>query len=358
MDIIRCFAFFSVVSIHFFLNGGFYEEIVSGWIMYIMVVVRSFTRVCVPLFLLLSGYLMYNRQPTGKYYAKLGKTVGIYVISSIFCLLYRYLFLHQQPSPVGAVIDILCYVAAPYSWYIEMYVGLFLFIPFLNILYQNIRNKKGKLLLILVLLVATALPSVTNIFSLSGLNWWLHPSSSEQYFQVLPDWWTGFYPITYYFIGCYLREYPIKLRLRYCVGLTVLTCLVVGTFNFYRSYGATFIWGAWQDTQSLLVVVQTVLVFTLFCKLDYGRFGPKNAHFWSKLSNWTLGAYLVSWIFDDAFYPILAGLQPNAQLRFFYMPVIVLAVCVCSLALSALVNLIYSVIEKLFITVKRKWKAD
>lgn len=354
MDIVRCFAFFSVVSIHFFLKCGFYEETVSGWLMYFMVVVRSATIVCVPLFLLLSGYLMHNRRPTREYYAKLGKTVTIYILSSLCCLIYRYLFLHHQPSPVGAVLDILCYAAAPYSWYIEMYLGLFLIIPFLNILYHNIGDKKGKQLLIVILLVLTALPAVTNIYSLSGLDWWLTPSSSDHYAQIVPRWWTGIYPITYYLIGCYLKEYPIKIRLRYCALLLAASYLIVGTFNYYRSYGSSFIWGPWQDWNSFLNVLQTVLVFTLLSRLNYQCFGSKATAFLGKLSDWCLGAYLVSWIFEQIFYPILSDIQPNVQLRFFYMPVIVPIVFVCSLALSAVISLVYSGLDRLLTIVKAK----
>ena len=36
MDIIRCLAFFSVVSVHFFLNSGFYNEIIEGKQMLVM----------------------------------------------------------------------------------------------------------------------------------------------------------------------------------------------------------------------------------------------------------------------------------------------------------------------------------
>lgn len=42
LDIIRCVAVFFVISVHFFLNNGFYSEIVVGKRMYIMVMMRTF----------------------------------------------------------------------------------------------------------------------------------------------------------------------------------------------------------------------------------------------------------------------------------------------------------------------------
>lgn len=349
MDVIRCFALLSVISIHFFLNTGFYDEVVSGWLMYCMMSVRTFTKCCVPLFLILSGYLMRTRRPNRKYYSKIVKTVGIYILSSLFCLIYRYVFLDAPVSPLGAVLDTLCYKAAPYSWYVEMYIGLFLIIPFLNVLYNNLGSKKEKQLLLLVFLILTALPSVANIHKAAGPAWWITPSISDEYTQIIPQWWMGIYPITYYFIGCYLSEYPIKIRIRWCALTIVGFTLVSAMFNFYRCRGTSFIWGEWQNWPSLLVVIQSVLVFTLFSKMNFTRLGNGAKGFLAKLSDWCLAAYLVSWIFDDLCYPALEKIQPNVQQRFFFMPIIVLVIYVCSLGLSAVINLIYQGLEKLFV---------
>lgn len=66
------------------------------------------------------------------------------------------------------------------------------------------------------------------------------------------------------------------------------------------------------------------------------------------LSDLCLGGYLVSWIFDELFYPVLLSLQPNAAYQIPYFPVIVLAVFCCSLALSAVLHLVYSLLAKCF----------
>lgn len=61
LDLTRIVAFVSVVSIHFFLNSGYYDAPVVGKRMYIMTLGRTFFGICVPLFMLLSGYLMINK---------------------------------------------------------------------------------------------------------------------------------------------------------------------------------------------------------------------------------------------------------------------------------------------------------
>lgn len=63
IDLIRCCAIFAVISVHFFRNNGFYTEPVIGWRMYLMVFMRTTFMICVPLFLLITGYLMNRKEP-------------------------------------------------------------------------------------------------------------------------------------------------------------------------------------------------------------------------------------------------------------------------------------------------------
>lgn len=130
LDVIRCIALFTVISVHFFMYNGFYDQVVAGRTMYIAVTFRAFFMVCVPLFLVLSGYLMNTKQLSKKYYLGIFKIIGIYVLASIACTLYKILFLNMNISIMQMIIEILNFKAAPYAWYVEMYIGLFLMILF------------------------------------------------------------------------------------------------------------------------------------------------------------------------------------------------------------------------------------
>lgn len=48
LDLLRIIALFCVISVHFFLNNGFYDQTVVGKRMFIMTVMRSTFMVCVP----------------------------------------------------------------------------------------------------------------------------------------------------------------------------------------------------------------------------------------------------------------------------------------------------------------------
>lgn len=341
MDVVRCFALFLVISVHFLAHTGYYGTIMEGPRMFAVTVIRSLFMICVPLFMILSGYLMSGKKPTKAYYSKLIYTVVVYIFASLCCVLYKIFFMHQELSVMEIVRGIFNYTAAQYAWYVEMYIGLFLLCPFLNVLYNNLKSQKEKKLLLLTMLILTALPKVINGF-VPELQWFLNPASSRDYMQVLPNFWVQIYPITYYFIGCYLREYKLRLRPRTLALLSVVLMVLNGMYVYYRCHGVNFIWGAWQDYGSLLIVAQAVLCFAFFDNLRFEKFPRIAAKAFRSLSGLCFVAYLVSWIFDSAFYPLLRELQPDVHLRFNYYPIIVPLVYVCSLLLSFVINKLYA----------------
>lgn len=342
MDLVRCIALLTVVSVHFFMNSGFYSQPVMGKRMFVMTVARTGFMVCVPLFLVLSGYLMCGKTVSRKYYGGITKTLGIYVLASISCLIFKKVYLGMDITLETAFWATLNFSGANYSWYIEMYIGLFLLIPFLNILYRNIDTQKNKQILLITFLVLTALPSVVNIYNFQVSGWWGNPALSTAYNKIMPSWWQGgIFPLTYYFIGCYLREYPFKMKKSTRIVLLLCSVIVFGTFNYYRSYGVPFVSGDYQSWCALPNVVMTVLLFSILSDISFQGCPHWCSTLLARLSGCCLGGYLVSFIFDNMFYSILNTAVPDVLKRMPYFVVMVPLVYVCSLAFSYVLNLIY-----------------
>lgn len=343
MDIIRSFALFFVVSVHFFYNNDYYVTVIAGPRMYIMTLMRSFFMICVPLFIMLSGYLMCNKTVCKAYYKKLIYIVSIYLLASLCCILYKTFFLKEPFSFVYSVKSIFEYKAAPYAWYVEMYIGLFLLCPFLNILYKGLKTKKEKHALLFTLITITALPSVTNIFYPS-IGHIINPAYYNENIGILPVYWLFIYPITYYFIGCYLKEYKLNISNTKIAIFSVIVFLVNGSFVFYRSCGFKFIRGIWTDHSSFLVLLQSVLFFAFFDNLKYNNFPKAASAFFKNISQLCFGGYLISWIFDNYFYKILNTHVEDMPLRLNYFIIIVPVVFICSIILSFVINKIYDLI--------------
>ncbi len=352
-DIIRCLAFFCVISVHFFLHNGFYQNTVLGEKMFLAVFMRCFFIICVPLYMMLSGYLMRNKKITADYYKKLGRTYLTYVLACVCCIIYSNYYLKTDFDFKKSVFSVLNFSAAPYAWYVEMYLGLFLIIPFLNILYNNLSSKNQKKVLILILVIITSLPAVINVYNFEMLDWWRQPSNSRVYQQILPEWWTPLYPVTYYMIGCYLSEYGLKIKKALNISLIFIVWIISSIYNYWRSYNGKFISGNWCDYESIANVLLTTLVFAFFININYDKVSNFFVKIFKNVSGLCFASYLVSWIFDSYFYAILIEKVPKMIDRLQYYIIIVPIIFICSLLLSFIIGKIQWLLEYLFDRIKR-----
>lgn len=334
VDLVKTVAVFSVISVHFFLNAGFYSKIVSGSNMYLMTFFRTLFMICVPLFLITTGYLMKSKTLGKKYYLKISRVLIIYIIDAIMYLAYHALYLGESFS-IKHIVRCILEFDIGYSWYIEMYIGLFLLIPFINLIYNNLKSKKEKQILILTMLLLTSFQGVFNIK-----------------YALIPKWWTNIYPLTYYFIGCYIKEYKINLK-KYQNILILLTCLIISTLvNIYLSYDKNFVWSIHNDWGSILNVLTSTLVFIFIINLNLQNINIKLKKIISKISELSLGIYLTSSIVDNFLYSnYFADINLLSFIGYFK---IVPLVFILSTSLSMIINIIYQTINKYIVNKANK----
>lgn len=348
MDIIRIVAAFTVLSVHFFLHNGFYSQIVEGVPMYIMVLMRTLFSVCVPLFMILTGYLMSHKTLSRKYYSGISKTLIVFVLATLACMIFKAVHDNEPLSLKSFILGTLDFTGANYSWYIEMYIGLFLLVPFLNLAYNKLKNKRQKQVLVLTLVFLTIIPTLFNIFNFDNPAWWSDPKSSDTFAKLVPSWWMGFYPIAYYFTGCYIREYGIRLKTRSMLVLFLLAILIFGTFNFYRSYGTTFKSGIYVYWYGFEPYILSVLLFVLLSRIKTDNMNEKVKFVLWKVSDLALGIYLISYIFDMLVYPVLNEKITTMTDRLPFYFVTVPIVFICSMLASTVLNIAAKYIQIFF----------
>lgn len=334
LDIIRIFSLICVISVHFFLNSGFYNETVSGSKMLIMCIFRSFFMICVPMFITLTGYLMNKKELNLKYYKEIIKILVIYIICSIIYALYEKCYLNKNINIITFLENILNSRGTKYAWYIEMYIGLFLLIPFLNLIFNNLKDQEQAKMLLITLMILIGAPSLFNFLYFDY--------NESSYIKIFPDWWMREYPLFYYFLGAYMSKYQIGLNEKQNVILLIIAVVLTGCFEFCRCYKNTFIWGTWNDYQSLVTMIITFLVFNLLLKSKYKTKNNFERSTLQVISNACLGAYLISCIFDELYYAQLNSLVPLTQDRFVYAPLIIAMVLFSSLVVSIIINLFVS----------------
>ena len=377
LDIIRIFAAFMVLSVHFFLYNGFYSEPVNKPAMFVAVGMRTFFGICVPLFMILTGYLMCHKTLSRDYYKGIRKTLIVFVLATIACMIFK--MFHDNPAIMNAfgsgnfglmfkeigqtrkyglinfIFGTLDFTGANYSWYIEMYIGLFLIAPFLNLAYNKLNSQKHKLVLVVTMFCLTTLPTIFNIFNFDTATWWVTPTESDTYQKLIPAFWLSMYPITYYFTGAYLREYGMKLRTRAVAVLLVISLLGFTTFNWFRSYNGGFKTGLYNYWYGFTPYVLSLLVFVLLSRIKSDNWKPGVKKALWKVSDLALGIYLCSYIFDVQIYERLNKTVPVMTDRLPYYFLTVPLCFVLAALLSLVLNLIAKGIIKLIPVVTNFW---
>ena len=323
LDLIRAVAVFSVLSVHFFFNSSFYSTVQEGKVMYIATIMRTACMVCVPLFLMLYGYLMKRKEPSKEYYLKGGiyHVLVVYVLATLLILLYR-----KYTLGVPLTINSFCkslLAFEHYSWYIEMYIVLYLIFPFVNMIYNRL-NKKQKSVLISIAVVLTGIPVLLVYEGVS----------------VVPAFWKECYPLTFYLIGAFLSEYEkeIKIKKRYIFSIYILSIVIGGTYTYFCTYGFPFIWGNWCSWGNFFNIIATTSLFLLILKIRLDKMPNWTVAIVTQISRVSLPLYLISWITDHIVYSILRENVTLFKQQMLYMPVVVLSSFVLAFILAIFIN--------------------
>lgn len=326
IDLIKSIAVFLVISVHFFLNTKFYNMKVTEINMFVGIFFRTMFMICVPLFMITTGYLMKDKKLNKKYYTGILRVSIIYLLSTITILTYFKIY-NNEPFNIKYILEKILTFSCGYSWYIEMYIGLFLLIPFINLIYNNLKSKKQKQLLILTMLSLTSFQGILNIK-----------------YIIIPDWWINIYPLTYYFIGCYLKEYKININ-KYVNILLFFSLTALSSYiNIIFSKGNCFKNEIYNNRGSIFNVLTAVLFFIFIINLNLNRMPKMISKIITKISNLSLGIYLLSVIADDLLY---FHIFKDTNLYSFkgYFTIIPL-VFILSIVLSIIINIIYKLIDK------------
>ena len=395
MDVLRIVAVFTVLSVHFFLHNGFYSEPVTGLapiegiidsistgngdslhgpLMFLALAMRTLFSVCVPLFMILTGYLMSRKELKKGYYKGIRKTVIVFILATFACMIFK--SVHEIPAAkeafysfnygamfeaisqsgkynfINYLFSILDFTGANYSWYIEMYIGMFLIAPFLNLAYNKLGSKKHKQILVVTMVCLTILPTMLNIFNFQSAQWWVTPTSSDEFQKLVPAYWMGLYPLTYYFVGAYLREYGLRLKTGAAAALFAGTLLASTVFNWFRSYGGGFKTGIYGFWYGFYPFVLSVLLFLLISRIKTENWKPSVKLALWRVSDLALGIYLCSFIFDSLIYYNLNLTVPVMVDRIPYYLLTVPASFLC----SALLSFVLDVLAKLIIRAYEKIK--
>lgn len=340
IDIIKILAMFLVVCVHFFLYSGFYYTPMDAEKWIVPIATRWLAYICVPLFMISTGYLMKNKKLSAGYYKGLIKIIVIYIVISLICMKFNHDTYQREFTAWAVLKGFLEYSNANYGWYVNYYICIFAIIPFLNLAFNGLETKKQRLTLVVTITLIT-------VFARS----FFLGFDADNQIKVFPDYLNGMWPLAYYFVGAFIREYPIqkKLLAKLLTGgilLGAVWFITESTFahtqenssNNYMFFSRHF-----NDYGMYPVFIIAVCIFLLLC--DIKTTNKPLKLILRQLSGCTLAAYLISYVFDNKFYAEFNAKYSDIYDRWIHAYEIIGKVFICSLICALAIHNIYNVCE-------------
>lgn len=353
IDILKIIAALFVVGVHSFLYNGFYYEPITDRQFIIPIATRWITYTCVPIFMTVSGYLMKNKKLDKKYYLGLLRVIVIYIVVSIICMRFNHEHYGTEFDSWSILRGFLQYSNANYGWYVNYYIALFAFIPFLNMAFNGLENKKQRF----------ALVATVAIFTIFARSLYIGFDRAEQS-RLLPDYLNGAWPIAYYYAGAFIREYPPKrcFRNKLLIFAVLAAAVIFITESTYKHSSENveenyrFLSWHFNDYGTYPVFIIAVCIFLLLFDITIRN---KVAEFIIKqLSGATFALYLISYVFDNKYYAEFNAKYPDVYERWKHSYEIVgknfLYALLCALVIQNLYKLCEFGVKKLAAVISQK----
>ncbi|MCR5508029.1 MAG: acyltransferase family protein, partial [Lachnospiraceae bacterium] len=297
-DIVRSLAALFVVSVHYFFNCGYYSAPLTGNIPFIMTAMRWLFLCCVPIYMMLTGYFKCNKELNRAHYLGFIPVGIAYLLISVIKIFVGNYYYGKIYGIKEAFVSLGNYTMA---WYIGFYFSLMAIAPFLNRLWHSLSKKEKHILLISLILVTSlypvaALPQASNNAVAACLG--------SVFAVFAPSYWQMMYPLLYYFLGCYFREYKPSIN-KLLLTVTALAMVILNTcISYGYARGGNFQWSILGTVDCgyncITVVICSAAIFLLFYNVDIkNRLVNRLLYVISSVS---LEIYLFSAVFDIIIY--------------------------------------------------------
>ena len=307
INVIKAIASFSVTAVHFRnrVETTIPEAIVNNKIKMFFSINYALFIFAVPLFLIATGFLSTHKKHTKK---NIIGTVRIYLLYLFMAFVSFGLMILTNTREFHGWRDMI-YRALSFDlisgWYIEMFVGLALVIPFLNIIVNNISKKEFQSLII-VLIIVVGIPSFIN----------RNPDLPSIY---IPNFWQNIYPIIYYFIGAYIRIYINEINIRNKPLFVLYISSVIFIIQLLYRHADPYTWTAEGYYSSIINIVLASSFFMLILNNI-----TKSYFIFDLISKYTLSTYIMAYPIDKILYPIFTEYFQPVKYLLIGSPIVVI----------------------------------
>lgn len=307
VDVVRTMAIVFVLGVHAI---GFSPSVkIHGFGDFILIFLRRVFMTCVPLFMILSGYLNSQKTDSIKLYKKqLPRLIFTYLFWGSISLIFNVTYFQQQFG-IKSIVSLFNFTVQDRAWYMNMYFGMFLLMPFINACWHNITKREKLNLLIVLFLVSAVSKYIWNISNMI--------SSGENCIVFISQYlWNTIY-IFYYLIGAYVAEYSVPFKKKTIFIFLQILLLLHTLYYFVEGYGLfyheiTAVRSFWYDNPFL--AIEAICLFACFYNFKIENNIIRKII--STIAMVSFDMYLVSYIFDNIVNRKLIILYQNPKIGF------------------------------------------
>ncbi len=310
IDLIRITGLFFVVGVHQFLYNRFYYEPQTGYLMWAADTFRWLFFCCNGIFMMLSGYLRCNKTDFRECYRGLIPVLIGYLLCC--AIIFPIQYLNGEKLPVMDWLTRLV-TFGNYAWYVEMYIGLVLFSPVINLGLKQMDDKTLTWFAI-IMVFATSAHNATAL-------------------DIIPNYWSSLYPVTYYILGALIRRRQPRVKAWMGLGGALLISMGLALSSILTT-DEGFSKGFTQGYGGIWTMLTATGVFLGLYRVKVSR-GTAKVLAWA--SGGVFEGYLLSKIFDIWTYPMFRQLH-KPEFWFILFFIVTVPTFLCTLVLGKAVS--------------------
>lgn len=271
LEILRIIAVIMIIMHHYALFSGFSlgNQITMNQV--IINFFQMFGKLGVCLFIIISGYF-YDKTKF-----KLKKLVSLFLQVFIYSMIGLIIGIVTNSKVLNVVTIIKSFFPVTFGvyWFASCYILLYIFVPFLRKMIENITKKEFKILLTIMIIIWGILANIPMVNLFFNEFIWL---------------------MTIYLIGAYIKKYDINIlktnknRIRWTILIVVILNIIMIEIEvlaiempFLRNRIFNF-----NNINSPLILLLTVILFTIFKNLQV-----KNSKIINTVASTSFGIYLL-----------------------------------------------------------------
>ena len=334
IDLLKCIAIVFVVGVHFFLHTNYYGQSFTFKSIFLSSFIWMILMTCVPLFIMTTGYLMKDKTYSEDYFIKLLPVIGIYALTAAVYTFFDMRVVNEEY--LGKLFENI-FSFSHYAWYVNLYIGLYMLIPFLNAGFNSLTSRKNQVVVLAILVLFTIVPPTLSLLNNNEQNFMILP-------HIIPDYWKGLWPITYYLLGAFLASSKKKSSFKELV-FVIFILDILSVFGLAAISETTF--GIEYGVLPVFLLSSLIFYSVIHLKVSIKNEWLQRVVLF--ISKNTLPIYLLSVIGDYYWYPKMVEKWGDFTNIFSRFPLIVIFLLIQAILMTFILNTLLKFIKTIIL---------